>query len=130
VFFWNDAQMNGSSVPLRWIVSVMISHIEVYDFHHVVVHDFFIQIEIHFFNYLIELHSICVCVCVCVCVVFGFIVQWPSAQWTRGFCTVLMPFQQARNAEQMLARSIRMIRTHRERSSAHATISYYVFHVF
>jgi hypothetical protein len=50
LFLWNDAQMNVSGEPLRRFASAMVYRIDVNDSHHVVVHDFFIHVEIHFFN--------------------------------------------------------------------------------
>jgi hypothetical protein len=102
----------------------MIHCTTVYDVDHVIVHDFFIQIEIQFFQYPVGFIILRVGVVrILVGVLVGVLVKRGSAQWTRGPWIRFMPFQQAPNAKQVSAHGVSVVGADFQPGSAHAAIA-------
>jgi hypothetical protein len=124
VFVWNDAQIDPAHVCMTRIGPAMIHCTTVYDVDHVIVHDFFIQIEIQFFQYPVGFIILRVVVVrILVGVLVGVLVKRGSAQWTRGPWIRFMPFQQARNAKQVSAHGVSVVGADFQPGSAHAAIA-------
>jgi hypothetical protein len=124
VFVWNDAQIDPAHVCMTRIGPAMIHCTTVYDVDHVIVHDFFIQIEIQFFQYPVGFIILRVgVVVVLVGVLVGVLVKRGSAQWTRGPWIRFMPFQQAPNAKQVSAHGVSVVGADFQPGSAHAAIA-------
>ena len=127
VFVWNDVQIDVARVRERRIGLTMIHRTMFNDFQHVIVHDFFIHIEIHFFYYnagfnlvlvlVLVLHVVLVLVLVLVLI----LVKRCPTQWTRGIWVRFVPFQQARNAKRVPAHGVSVIGV--QPDSAHAAIA-------
>jgi hypothetical protein len=103
----------------------MMNCAKFYDFHQVIVHDFFIQIEIHFFQYPVGFRR-------CGVMATGLhralslglaLVQRRSAHWARGPWSRIVPFQQARNAKQVPAHGVSVIGADWQPGSAHAALA-------
>jgi hypothetical protein len=109
----------------------MMNCAKFYDFHQVIVHDFFIQIEIHFFQYPVGFRR-CGVMCMAMVMATGLhralslglaLVQRRSAHWARGPWSRIVPFQQARNAKQVPAHGVSVIGADWQPGSAHAALA-------
>jgi len=125
VFVWNDAQIDPAHVCVTRIGLTMIHRATVYDVHHVIVHDFFIQIEIQFFQYPVGFGILFVLLCIVILigVLIGILIKRGSAHWTRGPWIRFVPFQQARNAKQVPAHGVSVVGADLQPGSAHAAIA-------
>jgi hypothetical protein len=93
-----------------------------YDFHHVVVHDFFIHIEVHFFQYPDGFILLLIPIFLPILLIL-LLVKRRSAHWTRGPWIRFVPFQQARNAKQVPTHGVRVIGADLQPGSAYAAIA-------
>jgi hypothetical protein len=123
VFVWNDVQIDAARVCVTRIGLTVIHCATVNYVHHVIVHDFFIQIEIQFFQYPVGFIILRVGVGLVRIVIVGVLIKRGSAQWTRGHWIRFMPFQQARNAKQVSAHGVSVVGAALQPSSAHAAIA-------
>jgi hypothetical protein len=130
VFVWNEVQIDAAHVRAPRIGPTMIHRAMFYDFQHVVVHDFFIQIEIHFFYYAAgffilfgKVREIRRVVFIIILVILVILVKRCATHRTRGIWVRFVPFQQARNAKQVPARGVRVIGADLQPVSAYAAIA-------
>jgi hypothetical protein len=119
VFVWNDAQIDVARVCVTRIGPTMIHRTNFHNVHHVIMYDFFIQIEIKFFQYLVGF----IILRVGVDIGIGILVKRGSAHWTRGHWIRFVPFQQARNAKQVPAHGVSVIGADMQPGSAYAAIA-------
>jgi len=126
VFVWNDAQIDAARVCVTRIGLTVIHCATVYYVHHVIVHDFFVQIEIQFFQYLVGfiiLRVGVIRIVIRIVIIVGVLVKRGSAQWTRSHWICFVPFQQARNAKQVSAHGVSVVGADLQPGSAHAAIA-------